>query len=462
MVSLFLFLSFALNCAQMPIRQYQRYLLQNRETFLKRAVNWANTFSHCHYFHHNHMSFPHGAFPELLTIGVHKIVDFEGHDDFTVLRKFWEKERDWLVGYLGYDLKNQVEKLESANPDALGNPDIGFYVPRHVLRFNQNMVDIFSYENPDDVFLTIDTYPPVNFLDTPVNISAEVPLTTRIRESQYLETVLGLRQHIEDGDLYEMNFCLEYAGKVKGLDPLHTYLRLVKKSPTPFSVYQKMDHQYLMCASPERFLKKEGNKLVSQPIKGTIRRGENALEDQHLKQQLAEDEKEIAENMMIVDLVRNDLARSCKPGTVQVEEFFGIYTFQQLHQMISTISGELRGDVHFIDALKYAFPMGSMTGAPKIKAMQLIERYEKSKRGLYSGAVGFIQPNGDFDFNVVIRSLLYNAKSSVLSFQVGSAITYDSQAEKEYQECLLKSLALFDVLGLSSTVPTQTAGRNSL
>ena len=433
-------------------RQYHQHLLQAPEVFQIKALHWASTFSHCHYFNHNQITFPHGAFPKLIAAGVHKIPDFPGLDDFTTLRTFWEQERDWLIGYLGYDLKNQVEKLESANLDSLENPDINFYVPSHVLLFNRNRVDIYSYENPEEVFQTINATSPPRFIDDLSEVSAELSLKPRIDESEYLDTVKRLQQHIGEGDLYEMNFCLEYWGKTKNLHPLKTYLQLIEKSPTPFSVYQKMDHQHLMCASPERFLKKEGNKLVSQPIKGTIRRGKNISEDQHLKQQLATDEKEIAENMMIIDLVRNDLARSCKPGTVRVEEFFGVYTFQQLHQMISTISGELREDIHFIDAIRSAFPMGSMTGAPKVKAMELIEYYEKSKRGLYSGAVGFIQPNGDFDFNVVIRSLLYNSRSSVLSFQVGSAITYDSLPEKEYQECQLKGKAMVDILRITETL----------
>ena len=442
-------------------RQHQQYLLQAPEAFQVKALHWASTFSHCHYFNHNQITFPHGAFPKLVAAGVHKAPDFSGLDDFTTLRTFWEQERDWLIGYLGYDLKNQVEKLESSNPDSLENPDINFYIPTHILLFSQDQVDIYSYENPEGVFLAINSTPVSGFIDHLPGIS-ELPLKPRIDEPEYLDTVKRLRQHIEEGDLYEMNFCLEYWGKTKKLHPLKTYLQLIEKSPTPFSVYQKMDHQHLMCASPERFLKKQGNKLVSQPIKGTIRRGKNTLEDQQLKQQLATDEKEIAENMMIIDLVRNDLARSCKPGTVQVEEFFGIYTFQQLHQMISTISGELRKDIHFIDAIRNAFPMGSMTGAPKVKAMELIEYYEKSKRGLYSGAVGFIQPDGDFDFNVVIRSLLYNSRSSVLSFQVGSAITYDSLPEKEYQECQLKGEAMVDILRIKETLRPHTVERNSL
>jgi para-aminobenzoate synthetase component I len=193
-------------------------------------------------------------------------------------------------------------------------------------------------------------------------------------------------------------------------------------------------------------LKKEGNRLISQPIKGTIRRGENEAEDQLLRQQLRNDEKELAENMMIVDLVRNDLARSARTGSVKVEEMFGIYAFRQVHQMISTVTAQLKEAIPFTEAIRQAFPMGSMTGAPKIRAMELIDQYEQSRRGLFSGAVGYITPEGDFDFNVVIRSILYNAANHYLSFHVGSAITYDSVPEKEYEECLLKAQAIFRAL----------------
>jgi para-aminobenzoate synthetase component 1 len=216
----------------------------------------------------------------------------------------------------------------------------------------------------------------------------------------------------------------------------------------PFSALLKVENKYVLCASPERFLKKTGQTLISQPIKGTIRRGNSPEEDQTNYQILKNSEKEIAENMMIVDLVRNDLARSAVVGSTRVAEFFGIYPFRQVFQMISTIEAELSPNVSPQKAIANAFPMGSMTGAPKIRAMELIDRYENSRRGVFSGAIGYFSPQGDFDFNVVIRSLFYDASKQKLSFQVGSAITYDAQAETEYQECLLKAQAIRQVLAL--------------
>ncbi|MEO5675183.1 MAG: anthranilate synthase component I family protein, partial [Chitinophagales bacterium] len=219
-------------------------------------------------------------------------------------------------------------------------------------------------------------------------------------------------------------------------------------SPAPLACFLKHGEKFLLSASPERFLKKESRKIISQPMKGTISRSNHAESDEHAKELLGTDEKEKAENVMIVDLVRNDLARSAVAGSVSVEELFGIYSFPRVHQMISTVSATLRNDVHFTEAIRNAFPMGSMTGAPKVMAMQLIDKYEKVKRGLFSGSAGYITPGGDFDFNVVIRSLLYNRESRYLSFQTGSAITHDCNPEKEYEECLLKAQAIMSTLGI--------------
>jgi len=239
---------------------------------------------------------------------------------------------------------------------------------------------------------------------------------------------------------------MEFFAEQALINPISVFQKLNSLSPMPFASLYKLEHKYLICCSPERFLKKSGSRIISQPIKGTARRDVDPKKDEQIKEELQNSEKERAENMMIVDLVRNDLAHSSKPGTTKVEEFFGIYTYNQVHQMISTISSELKDGLAFTEAIKNAFPMGSMTGAPKIKAMELIETYEESRRGLFSGAVGYITPEQDFDFNVVIRSVLYNAATKYLSFQTGSAITYDSVAEKEYEECLLKAKAILQVL----------------
>ena len=218
-------------------------------------------------------------------------------------------------------------------------------------------------------------------------------------------------------------------------------------SKSPLAVYFKNNKQFLLSASPERYLKKEGELLISQPIKGTAKRFQDSLEDEKSKIQLASDPKERAENIMVSDLVRNDLSRTAQKGSVKVEELCGIYSFQQVHQMISTITSKLNRQYTVADVIKTTFPMGSMTGTPKVSVLKIIEELEETKRGLYSGAVGYFTPNSDFDFNVVIRSILYNQERNYVSFSVGSAITSQSVPEREYEECLLKAKAMREVLG---------------
>ena len=261
-------------------------------------------------------------------------------------------------------------------------------------------------------------------------------------KDEYLDTIAKLRKHIADGDCYEINYCCEGYSEHVDIEPLQVFNALNTLSPAPFAAYYRRDDKYMMCASPERYLRKAGPKILSQPIKGTARRGENHEQDEAIKERLRKDIKERAENVMITDLVRNDLARSCETGSINVDELFGIYTFPQVHQMISTVSGTLRAQVPFTDAIRYSFPMGSMTGAPKYKVMQLIEKYEQGRRELFSGTVGYISSAGDFDFNVIIRSLFYNEDTKYLSYQTGGAITYDSVAEKEWEEMRLKAWAL--------------------
>jgi len=365
---------------------------------------------------------------------------------FARLQDFHQQTGDWLVGYLGYDLKNEIEKLRSSNEDRLDSPLACFYQPRHLIDFREGEMTVCSLDDPNTVFEEIRRMQEPETEGILMSRLTSQRIQARVPRETYLERVAAIQQHILEGDVYELNYCMEFFAEEAVLAPVATYQRLNGLSPTPFSVFQRIGSHYLLCASPERFLKKEGNRLISQPIKGTIRRGENESEDQHLKHQLRNDEKELAENMMIVDLVRNDLARSARTGSVKVEEMFGIYTFRQVHQMISTVTAQLKDTLPFTDAIRQAFPMGSMTGAPKIRAMELIDQYEQSRRGLFSGAVGYITPEGDFDFNVVIRSILYNAANQYLSFHVGSAITYDSVPEKEYEECLLKAQAIFRAL----------------
>lgn len=413
------------------------------EEFRLKAMAWAEQYPHVAYYNPNDIPYPHHGFEHLLAVSSGLALSLKEADAFTNLRQELQKEHPLLCGFLTYDLKNQIEKLQSQHPDHVAFPLLHFFSPEVYLYFKHDSISINSKAN--NVALTIAA---IEAATAPVPATPEaVTIKQRVTKEKYEADVERIREHILEGDVYELNYCIEFYAEDVALEPLPLYLALNEASPTPFSGYLKCHDKYLLCASPERFLKKEGQHLISQPIKGTIRRGATIQEDALLQHQLRHNEKELAENMMIVDLVRNDLSHSCATGTVQVEEMFGIYGFKQVSQMISTIVGELRSEKDLVDALTGAFPMGSMTGAPKISAMQLIEALEVTRRGLYSGTFGYIKPNNDCDFNVVIRSMQYNASNKYLSFMVGSAITYDSDPEQEYAECLLKAQAILKVLG---------------
>lgn len=373
------------------------------------------------------------------------------------LQGFYDQRKGWLFGYLTYDLKNEIEELNSENTDELEFPLLHFFAPKVVIQFNSTAAtityddDYVSKTDADEIYnLSVSpSIPPLANLGQTL-LKEELKknnIHSKITKQEYIDSVAQLKQHIREGDIYEVNFCQEFFATNASINTVDTYEKLNAISQAPFTAYCKLGKQYLICASPERFLQKRSNTLIAQPIKGTTKRSSSKIEDEKLKLELQNSEKERSENVMIVDLVRNDLARIAKTGTVRVDELFGIYSFKQVHHMISTIKCELKENVLFTDIIKNTFPMGSMTGAPKVSAMKLIEQFESSKRGLYSGALGYIDPEGDFDFNVVIRSILYNEENKYLSFMVGSAITDKSDAEKEYDECLLKAKAMFEVLG---------------
>ena len=384
-----------------------------------------------------------------LLAGIDALQEIEAEENcFDTLKQTYDANKDWWFGFMTYDLKNELENLTSENFDGVQMPALHFFQPRWVFALKESNLEIhyFDHENSEDeARLLID-----EILATQIDELKAIAINNikhRITKQEYLDAVNALKNHIRLGDIYEVNFCQEFYAEQTKIDPLEVFRSLRKVSPTPYSCYYTLDDKFLLSASPERYIKKQASKIISQPIKGTAKRGASLEEDNEIKDFLFSDPKERAENIMIVDLVRNDLSRTAAKGSVKVEELCGIYTFPQVHQMISTVVSELREDVHFVDCLKHSFPMGSMTGAPKVRAMKLIEKYEKTKRGLFSAAVGYITPEADFDFNVVIRSIQYNVKDDYLSFMVGGAITMQSDPEKEYEECLLKAKAIKQVLG---------------
>lgn len=424
-----------------------RVAVADGQAFRWRALAWA-TAQPAHeggfvlFLNNSGIDYPSDPFPNRLFVGAKRVISFTGQDDFQALYDAHQEKPSYLAGYFGYDLKNQLEDLSSRNPDRLGFPDAYFVEPEWVIDFAQDEVIVRGDGDVGALLDAISKHP--HQIAGP---SAEgVVIQCRVSPDEYTANVRRIQQHILAGDVYELNYCIEFFAEHTNLDPFGTYQALNRRSPMPFSSFLKVGDRYVMGASPERFLRKQGRTLLSQPIKGTIRRGPTPAEDAQLRAQLMNSEKERAENLMIVDLVRNDLARSAQTGSVRVDELFGIYGFAQVYQMISTVSATLRDGLSWADALRNAFPMGSMTGAPKIRAMQLIDELEVSRRGVYSGAIGYVTPSGDFDFNVVIRSLLYDARSQYASFSVGSAITYDADPAQEWDECRLKARAIREVL----------------
>lgn len=364
---------------------------------------------------------------------------------FEDLKQYQQTTKDWLFGYLTYDLKNDVEDLKSTNYDGLDFPDLFFFQPKKIFILKENQLEIqYLLLCDDEVEDDFEEIIKSEKLEYKSQESLEIE--QRINKEFYIEKVTKMLNHIHAGDMYEANFCMEFFAENAIINPLDKFQKLNEISQAPFSVFFKNNKQYLLSASPERYLKKVGDKLISQPIKGTSKRFIDPIEDEKSKQFLESDAKERAENIMITDLVRNDLSHTAQKGSVEVIELCKIYSFLQVHQMISTITSKLDPQYSPIDVLRTTFPMGSMTGAPKISVMKIIENLEETKRGLYSGAVGYFTPEGDFDFNVVIRSILYNQENQYVSFSVGSAITSQSIPEKEYEECLLKAKAMHEVL----------------
>jgi para-aminobenzoate synthetase component I len=359
-------------------------------------------------------------------------------------------EADWVFCQLGYGLKGQTLGVKGGPPDPIGFPDSFFFTPQYVLVLEGGELRIGSLaEDHGQVFAGILRGTQAGDRKPGHARSAVPQVHPRITRSKYIDTIEKLKAHIRRGDCYEINFCQEFYARDADLDPVQVYTDLAEISPNPFSALYRLHERYAICASPERFIRKSGNRITSQPIKGTMRRAPGSREEEEaMKRTLLESVKERSENVMVVDLVRNDLSMICTEGSVRVDELFGIYTFPQVYQMVSTISGELRGDILFRDIIRACYPMGSMTGAPKKRVLELIDRYESTGRGLFSGSVGYITPDGDLDLNVMIRSIFYDRSARYMNYLVGSGITFYCDPEKEYEECLLKSKAMQAALGL--------------
>jgi len=346
------------------------------------------------------------------------------------LQEFKNRYKDeWVFGFLSYDLKNFVEDLNSRNKSLTESPDLYFFVPELLIRIGKdNEIEVLKGELSQDL--------PITEIQRDVIISP----VHQITKEKYSEKIRTAQRSIHEGDFYEINIShpIEFALEGRAWD-LYQKMKLV--GPVPFGSYIKHSDLEVCSSSPERFLSKKGNKITSQPIKGTVSRSEK--EDSLKIEELSNSEKEKAENLMIVDLVRHDLSKFAKKGSVKVTKLFEIQSFETVHQMVSTIEAEAEDGTSSIDIIKACFPMGSMTGAPKIAAMKAIEELEDYKRGIYSGAIGYFTPEDDFDFSVVIRTAIVKGKRLV--FPVGGAITSDSDPDKEWEETIVKARALTNI-----------------
>jgi para-aminobenzoate synthetase component 1 len=414
-----------------------------------KLLNYSEQFDTCFFYDSNadvNKAAPlsYRSYDMLLALGINKTIQFKEGQHFTDLQDFQNAHHTWLFGYLSYDLKNEIEDLSSQHEDVLALPPVQFVEPQLVITIRGNMMEVIAIDKKLNLQVIAAT---IQKQDEQINeIYTASTIKHKTSQANYIKAFEQFQQQIAYGNIYEVNYCIAFETEILHQNWIGLYAALNKISKAPFSAFVKVGKAVIISASPERFIKKEGSKLISQPIKGTAKRGQNLTEDEQHKNSLRNNSKERSENVMITDIVRNDLSKHAARNSVQVEELFGIYTFKQVHQMISTVTAQLKNESNYIDAIKDAFPMGSMTGAPKIMAMKLIEQYEQMKRGLYSGALGYIDPNHNYDFNVLIRSIIVNKEINKAQFCVGSAITAKANAQDEYQECLLKANALFKVL----------------
>lgn len=409
------------------------------KNFKQKMLDWANQFNIFCFLDNNEYNYEAPAFECMLAVGCVSSYTFTGEKDAENLQVFYAKNPTWLFGHFGYNAFGNAY----TNPIENNGFSNGFFFePEIIIKISNDKIEVIKSNIDKELVLAA-----IEKFDSDKSIHKQQtfahPLFTK---EKYIAKIKKVQEHIARGDCYEINFCQKFGASNVTISPTETYLKLAALSPAPFGALYKVENNYCICSSPERFLEKQGSMIISQPIKGTSRRVADELQDEVNKSHLTQSEKEKSENVMIVDLVRNDFSRVCKKGSVHVKELFGVYSFPQVHQMISTIQGEVDINEAALKIIEACYPMGSMTGAPKQKVMQLIEKYEELDRGLFSGSIGYFTPENNFDFNVVIRSIFYNDAKNELHFFAGSGITFYSNAEKEYDECLAKAEALLQVL----------------
>ncbi|WP_179320049.1 anthranilate synthase component I family protein [Winogradskyella helgolandensis] len=420
----------------------------NIENFKQNLLLWSQQFDDIVWLDSNKHKNQYSNYDAVLAVDAFTTIRTDYFDAFERLKEYQTITDDWIFGYLTYDLKNTTEQLKSNNYDGLNFPDLYFFQPKKLFLIKGNQVEIKYLKMVDD-----EIEDDLEIIRNGISSESEkspndnsIKIKLRIHKDDYFEKVNKMLAHIQRGDIYEANFCQEFYAEDSVINPVETFNKLNAISKPPFASFLKFENNYMMSASPERYIKKDGTTVISQPIKGTAKRSENQAEDLKLAEDLSKDQKERSENIMIVDLVRNDLSHTAIKGSVEVKELCKVYSFLQVHQMISTIQSEVKSETNPVEIIKTTFPMGSMTGVPKLSALKIIENLEETKRGLYSGSIGYFTPHGDFDFNVIIRSILYNQSKQYISYSVGGAITAKSDPLKEYEECLVKAKAMREAL----------------
>ena len=422
----------------------QVFLIDNPTAFKVQILRWINQFDVCTFLDNHAYESPYATLDCIAAACPSSFIALDKVNAGAVDEFIQTHSGEWIFAHFNFEYHSITKSTNKAN--LTGFPLAYLYIPSVIIELADNKVTIQSeHENLQQLFEQISGYTRVVLADE--NTSQTTSITPLISKSAYLEAIHKILALIRLGDFYEINYCQAFKVQHLPAHPVDVYTHLTAVSPTPFACFYKNDSDYVLCASPERYLQKKGNQLISQPIKGTIKRNlENEADDRLQLQTLQNSSKDKSENVMVVDLVRNDLSKICARGSVQVSELFGIYSFPQVHQMISTITGKVNDTILFSEILDATFPMGSMTGAPKKSVMETIDAVEPTKRGLYSGTIGYFNPAGDFDFNVVIRSIFYNSITKQASYQVGGGITIYSDPDKEYDECLLKAAAIKKVL----------------
>lgn len=354
------------------------------------------------------------------------------------------------VGFMGYDLCHYIEKLPRTAVDDMEIPDcwFGFYDGIIAVDHKNNdtyLIALGLTEQPEAVADRL--FKKINNLDKATTEIKEGIACTEIKSNftkeDYKRSIQSIKDYISEGDIYQVNLTQRFMCDTKE-EPFNIYGRLRELNPAPFSSYIDFGEGHILSSSPERFIKIKDRKIETRPIKGTRPRGMTQEEDKINREELLASEKDRAELLMIVDLERNDLGKISKTGTVKVPELFNLEQYATVHHLVSTVVGEMKENIDAIDVIQAAFPGGSITGAPKIRAMEIIDELEPTQRNVYTGSIGYLGFNGDIDLNIAIRTIVM--KDSTAYFQAGGAIVWDSDPELEYQESLQKARALIHTL----------------